>query len=227
MQTPGRSLASRITLPATPADVAQAVDRSTLALRNSAADMYKQSGIGEATQTARESLSTVQSILFIVSAFEAWFLRPEVLPDRYAFTIPAIRALGTNDYPVMVPDLFLLLTQSFWSPTLLWVFTSTLLPTFAGYFFNLTTAHQPARRTRSSSAAVHNNNDHVVDPLTFSIVKALISFVVYGQKVTFGGTVDEWSIGRVNQAVYGGYKGMLVGAAITGLVSIYDAVLKK
>ncbi|KAM0808977.1 hypothetical protein AB5N19_09320 [Seiridium cardinale] len=225
MQTPGRalSLASRIPLPATPADVAQAVDRSTIALRNRASSIYKESGITEATHATRENLSTVSSILFIVSVFELWFLRPEVLPDRYAFTIPAIHFLGTNDHPVQVPDLFLLLTSSFWSPTLLWLLTSTLLPTAAGYFFNLSIAHQSGRRTRSSS----QNADYVVDPLTFSIVKALISFVVYGQGVTFGGWIGEESIARVTSALYGGYKGILTGTAITGLLSIYDAVLKK
>ncbi|KAH8671358.1 cytochrome P450 [Xylariales sp. PMI_506] len=225
VQTPGRalSLASRIPLPATPADVAEAVDRSTIAVRNRVASIYKESGITEATHATRESLSTVTSILFVVSVFELYFLRPEVLPDRYAFTIPAISFLGTNDYPVLVPDLFLLLTSSFWSPTLLWFFTSTVLPTAAGYFFNLSIAHQTGRRTRT-----HNSNpEFVVDPLTFSIVKALISFVIYGQKVTFGGWINPESIARINGAVYGGYKGVLVGTAITGLVSFYDAVLRK
>jgi hypothetical protein len=225
VQTPGRalSLASRIPLPATPADVALAVDRSTQAVRTRVQSIYKESGITEVTHATRESLSTVTSILFVVSAFEMWFLRPEVLPDRYAFTIPAISFLGTADYPVQVPDLFLLLTSSFWSPTLLWLFTSTLLPTAVGYFFNLTVAHQTGRRSR----VVHSTPDYVVDPLTFSIVKALISYVVYGQKVTFGGWLSPESIARVDGAIYGGYKGILVGTAITGLTTIYDAVLNK
>ncbi|KAH6655421.1 hypothetical protein BKA67DRAFT_515561 [Truncatella angustata] len=224
VQTPGRalSLAQRIPLPATPADVAEAVDRGSVILRNRATSLYKESGITEATQGIKEDLSTVNSILFVISLFESWFLRPEVLPDRYAFTIPAIDFLGTNDHPIQVPDLFLLLTSSFWSPFLLWLFTSFLLPTAAGYFFNLSAAHQPNRRARTYSSP-----EYVVDPLTFSIVKALISFVVYGQNVTFGGWVNEQSIARVDGALYGGYKGILTGAAITGLVSIYDAILKK
>jgi hypothetical protein len=67
----------------------------------------------------------------------------------------------------------------------------------------------------------------VVDPLTFSIVKALISFVVYGQGVNFGGLLSDLSIMRLENAIYGGYKGILTGTAITALVSIYDAVLRK
>ncbi|ORY68770.1 uncharacterized protein BCR38DRAFT_507955 [Pseudomassariella vexata] len=223
-RTPGRalSLAQRIPLPATPADVANAVDRSTVAVRNRVATLYKESGITEATHATRESLSTVTSVLFIVSAFELYFLRHEVLPDRYAFTIPAINFLGTKDYPVMIPDLFLLLTSSFWSPALLWSFTSSVLPSVVGYFLNLTIGTQPpGRKTRGTTPAYN------VDPLTFSIVKALISFVVYGQKATFGGWIDDESIARVNGAVYGGYKGILVGTAISGLMSIYGAVLRN
>ena len=67
----------------------------------------------------------------------------------------------------------------------------------------------------------------MVDPLTYSIVKAVISFVVYGQGVTFGGWINPQSVDRINGAVYGGYKGVLVGAAITGVLSVYDAILKK
>ncbi|KAI0202052.1 hypothetical protein F4808DRAFT_423376 [Astrocystis sublimbata] len=222
--TPARalSLASRIPLPATPADVAEAVDRSTVALRSHVASVYKESGITEATHATRETLSTVTSVLFAISAFELYFLRPEILADRYAFTIPAVTFLGTSDYPVFVPDMFLLLTSSFWSPALLWAFTSTLLPSIVGYFVNMTTGSNQGRIPRRGGVP-----DAVVDPLTFSIVKAIISFVIYGQGVTFGGWFNEVSIARINSAVYGGYKGILTGAAISGIFSIYDAVLKK
>ncbi|KAI0811961.1 hypothetical protein GGR55DRAFT_604677 [Xylaria sp. FL0064] len=223
--TPARalSLASRIPLPATPADVANAVDRSTVALRTRVASVYKESGITEVTHATRETLSSVNSVLLAISAFELYFLRAEVLADRYAFTIPAISFLGTNDFPVFIPDMFLLLTASFWSPALLWAFTSSILPSIAGYFINMTTGAHQGRVTRRSAPVP----DAVVDPLTFSVVKALISFVVYGQGVTFGGWINEVSIARINSAIYGGYKGILAGAAISGLFSIYDAVLKK
>ncbi|KAI1211630.1 uncharacterized protein F4807DRAFT_458525 [Annulohypoxylon truncatum] len=223
-RTPSRalSLASRIPLPATPADVAEAVDRSTVAVRTRVAALYKESGITEATHATRDSLSTVTSVLFAISAFELYFLRPEILADRYAFTIPAVAFLGTKDFPVFVPDMFLLLTSSFWSPALLWTFTSAILPSIAGYFVNLSVSSHHGRVGRRSHA-----HDPVVDPLSFSIAKALISYVVYHQGLTFGGWIDETSIARINTAIYGGYKGILTGTAITGILSIYDAVLKK
>lgn len=224
-RTPARnlSLASRIPLPATPADVAEAVDRHTVAVRERVTELYDQSGIQEGTHAVRSSLSTVTSVLFTVAAFEAWNLRAEVLPLRYAFTIPAIPALGTNFYPVYVPDAFLFVTSSFWSPVTLWTLTSVLIPSLFGYFYNLSAASHPQPRGRTKSTTVEYN----VDPLVFSIVKALISFVIYGQRATFGGWINESSIDRINSALYGEWKGILTGAAITGLVSLYDAVLKK
>ncbi|EFY86220.1 hypothetical protein J3459_003829 [Metarhizium acridum] len=225
-RTPARSLsqvAARIPLPATPADVANAFDRSTIAMRKRVTSIYQETGITEASNATRETLSTVTSILFVVAAFELYFIRPEILANRYAFTIPAIRAIGTPDYPIYLPDMFLILTSSFWSPALTWALTSVVLPSLFGYFFNLTATSHSGPRTRSKAAL----NDTVVDPLTFSIVKALISYVVYGQGVTFGGFLSETSIERLNGAVYGGYKGILVGTAVTGIVSIYEAVLRK
>jgi hypothetical protein len=226
VQTPGRalSLASRIPLPATPADVASAVDRGTLAVRERVSSLYQESGITEKTQQVQESLSTVYSILLSIQAFELYFLRKEVLADRYAFTIPALSWLGTEDYPVQIPDMFLILTSSFWSPVLLYVATSVVIPSLFGYFFNLSAANHnhPGRgRARASQP------DYTIDPLVFSIVKALVTFVVYNQGVTFGGLVDELAVARINSALYGGWKGVIAGAAITGITAIYDAVLKK
>ncbi len=226
-RTPGRalSLASRIPLPATPAQVASAVDRGTLAVRQRVASLYADSGIPESTQAARESLSTVNSVLLLVSAFELYYLRPELLADRYAFTVPAINLLGTSDLAVYVPDLFLLLTASFWYPALTWAFTSTIVPSLFGYFINLSAANHHNMRGRPRLSA--HSGDYTVDPLTFSVVKALLTYVVYAQGVTFGGWIDDLSVTRINSALYAGWPGVLVGAGVSGLASVYDAVLRK
>lgn len=225
IQTPGRSIASRITLPATPADVASAVDRSTLVVRQRVSSIYRESGITEVTHATRDSLSTIHAIVLIISAFELLYIRREILASRFAFTIPGISFLGTPDYPIYLPDMFLVLTSSFWSPALTWALTSFVLPSFFGYFFNLgATSTASGPRTRARAAAT---TEYTVDFLTFSVSKALISYLVYAQGATLGGLLSETSIERLNSAVYGGYKGILTGAAITGLASFYDAVLRK
>lgn len=197
------------------------VDQGTIALRERVSTLYKDSGFTEANYNTRDALSTVTSILFCINAFELYHLRKEVLTDRYAFTVPSIGFLGTPDYPVEVPDMFLLLSSSFWNPVLLWTFTSILIPAFFGFYFNLSAAHQSDRRRRV------NGYDFVIDPLIFSIAKGIITYIVYQQGVSLGGWVDPTSVARINSAIYGGWKGVLTGAFISGVASFYDAVLRK
>lgn len=221
--TPGRALAlaRTISLPATPADVARVVDERTVALRERVTSLYDESGLREVTYNARDTLSTVSSIIFCINAFELYHLRKEVLSDRYAFTIPGVSAIGTPDYAVEVPDMFLLLSSSFWNPTLLWLITSVFLPSVFGFYFNLSAAHQSAQRKRGQSS------ENVVDPLIYSLAKAVVTYVIYQQGVTFGGWIDPISVARINSAVYGGWKGVITGAFISGVASFYDAVLTK
>ncbi|KAM7223407.1 hypothetical protein V8F06_001284 [Rhypophila decipiens] len=228
IQTPGRalSLASRIPLPATPADVAQAVDRGTVAVRERVASIYQESGITERTQVTRENLSTVQSILFFISVFELYFLRPSLLPNKLAFTIPAIQALNTNPWDVYLPDLFHLLTSDFWSLALTWTFTSFAFPALIGYFFNLSAGNST---TGGSGKGRHRAGytEYVIDPLTFSLAKGIVTYVVYGQGASFNGWISPSVVREINNALYSGYKGVLVGSGVSTLAAIYDAALKK
>ncbi|ROW08145.1 hypothetical protein VPNG_06884 [Cytospora leucostoma] len=222
--TPGRALAlaRNVPLPATPADVARVVDEGTVAIRDRVTTFYEDLGVKEVAYNTRDSLSTITSIILTISAFELYYLRSEVLSNRYAFTIPAIRALGTQDHAVEVPDMFLLLTSSFWGPTLLWALTSIIVPAFFGFYFNLGAAHARSGRGQRVQAP-----DYAVDPLMFSVAKAVITYVVYQQGVTFGGWISPLAVARINSALYGGWKGVITGAVISGIASFYDAVLKR
>jgi hypothetical protein len=213
------NIASNVPLPPSPAVVADAIDRRTAVIRSKILDVYEDSGITEAVETTRESLSTLLAVQSIIVLFELYKLRPEILPNRYAFTIPAVSLLHTPEYPVSIPDLFLLLTASFWGPALLWLATTFVLPLSAAYFINLSS--KPV--SRSSRAQTFKYN---FDPLTFNIVKALTVFVVFGQDVTFGGLVDLENVARINSAIYGGYKGVLTGNAIGAIFTLYDALHK-
>ena len=192
-------------------------------MRERVAELYQESGISEATQTTREWLSTVHSVVSAIALFELYKLRQEVLPDRYAFTIPAVSLLHTPDYPVHLPDMFVVLTAAFWGPVLTWAATSLVLPALAGYFFNLGVAHQ----TSGGRGKKARDTEYAVDPLMFSIVKAVVTYVVYAQGVTFGGLVNPVSVARINGALYSGWRGVLVGTAVSGVTAVYDAVLRK
>lgn len=246
VQNPGHALSqlnntfssSTLRLPASQAELAQVVESGTLAVRNRVSDLYRRSGIHEKAETVRESLSTVNSVAVTVAAFELYFLRKELIPDRYAFTIPAVKLLGGmlgwDEYPVYVPDMFALVTAGFWIPALVWTTTSLILPSLFGYFFNLSVAHSNPFSTNSGPTTRRQSRElskrepeYAVDPVTFSIAKALITYVVYAQGVTLGGWLDPDAVFRINGALYSGWKGVLVGAAVTGVSGLYDAVLRK
>ncbi|RFU25289.1 hypothetical protein B7463_g11045, partial [Scytalidium lignicola] len=214
------SFASSVPLPPSPSEVAEAIDRQTQVMRSRVSRAYKEMGLAETAETTRETLSSIVAVQGLIIAFELYNLRKEILADRYVFTIPTIPFLKTSPYPVLVPDLFLLLTSSFWGPATLWGFTSFFIPLAASYFFNLTSKPKP-----KSSHSTHFNYEF--DPFTFNIVKALLTFVVYGQGATFNGLVNSGDVDRINSAIYGGWQGVIVGSAIGVLTTIYEAIAKK
>ena len=206
-------------LPPSPAVVADVIERNSAIVRSKVTQVYEDLGITEYTEVARGTLSSLTVIHFLIQTFELWHIRKEVLPFKYAFDLPALPIINTKEYAVPLPDLFLLLTSSFWGPATLWTFTSILIPLFAAYFFNLTS--KPRARSHSQHFA------YTFDPLTFNVVKALLTFVIYGQDVTFGGLVDLEYVARINSALYGGWEGSMVGSGIGALVTIYEAIIKK
>lgn len=214
------AFAQNVPLPPSPAVVADAIDRNTAVIRSKISGLYKKSGLVETAEATRESLSTVVSVEALIVFFEAFCLRKELLADRYAFTIPAIKYVTSTEYPVQIPDLFLLLTSSFWSPATLWAATSFFIPLTLAYFFNLTSKPKTGRSHTKSFT-------YAFDPLTFNVVKALLTYVVFVQDYTFGGYVDLENVARINSALYGGPGSVLVGCAIGVLVTFYEAIISK
>lgn len=64
-----------------------------------------------------------------------------------------------------------------------------------------------------------------LDPLTYNVVKALLVYVVFGTGYSFWGLADELSVMRINAAL--GWFNVLVGTGIGGLVTLYDALLRR
>ncbi|KAF2456260.1 hypothetical protein BDY21DRAFT_386670 [Lineolata rhizophorae] len=227
-------VASRVPLPPSPAVVTDAIDRQTAIFRTRLDKAVAQSGAAEAVEYVREALSSVVGIEACALLAEAWGLQRETLPWRYAFDLPAVPLLGTRALPVRVPDFFLLVTSFFWAPSSLWAATSLLVPLLAAYFFNLSLKARPAaaaaaggKAATATSASASAAAESKLDPLAFNVAKALVTYLVYAKGVRFGGLVSDETVGRVDGAVPGGYAGVLIGAGIGALGSLYAAVLKK
>ncbi|KAK8152302.1 hypothetical protein BC567DRAFT_238656 [Phyllosticta citribraziliensis] len=212
-------VAEQIPLPPSPAVVTNVIENQTAVVRNRLGDVWANSGITEKIQLVREALSSVVGVESAVILLEAFYLQKQVLQWQYAFDIPALDFLGTTSQPVLFPNLFALLTSEFWGPSLLWASTSLLVPLFFGYFFNFT--------LQSGRSEGTNKPSYQADPLSFNVAKALISYLVYSQGIKFAGLVGEFSADVVKDSLPGGTNGILIGAGIGALASIYEAALKR
>ncbi|KAF1992462.1 hypothetical protein K402DRAFT_388118 [Aulographum hederae CBS 113979] len=210
-------VAARVPLPASPADVTNAIERQTTLLQQKARDVWNKSQVTGFVDRVRGGLSKSGSIEVCALLIEAIYLHPETMPTRPLLQIPAIKALGTSPHTFWVPDLFVLLTSSFWTPTLLWMSTTLFLPLLFSYFFSSTYDLSSTRKRLQTP----------FDPLTFNITKALVSWMVYSQDFRFCGYVSDLDVARINSALPMGSLTFVIAAGIGGITSIYQAALMK
>ncbi|KAJ5408189.1 hypothetical protein N7509_002072 [Penicillium cosmopolitanum] len=215
-------------LPPSPAIVTDAIDRQTARMREGLETAWTDSGVVEYQHALRSALSSLKAVETIVLLLEGGSMLKELVPLRYLTTTPAVDAIHLPSLPIKVPDLFVLLSGSFWAPFTLWLLSGLILPLIAAYFINLSyqaaTGGSGARRSRSSSAAADRAS---FDPLTFNIAKALLVYKVYVDHLGFFDLFSHYTIARVNASVPGGWGGMLTGTAIGVIGTLYEAILHR
>lgn len=229
-QTAAVDSAQRHRLPPSPAVVTEAIERQTTAWRQSIGEAWEGSGVQEQSNSLRTTLSSVKAVEVIVTLLEAFSLIREVLPLRYLATIPSIEAVHSPAVPIKVPDLFVLVDSAFWAPVSLWILTSVLLPLTVAYFFNISlqvtqsgSSGVQTRRRSSSASSVQTT----FDPLSFNIAKAIAAYIVYAHGFTFWNIYGRDAITTVNASIPFQYAGILTGAAIGTVGTLYEAILRK
>ncbi|KAF2752872.1 hypothetical protein EJ05DRAFT_490568 [Pseudovirgaria hyperparasitica] len=215
-----QKVAARVPLPPSPAVVTDAIERQTANIKAQGLELWERLGLDDSVEDIRESLSSVVAVQALAFILEGAGIRRETLHMRHAFNTPSIDALRLPSYPVKLPDFFEVLTGGFWAPTTLWATTSLIVPLIFAYFFNLTLK-------KSSTGLKVSSKSYQADPLAFNIVKALITYLVYGQAFRFWGLVDDTTVATVDRGFYGNYQGVLISSGIGALVSLYEAILKK
>ena len=185
-------------------------------------DLYGVSGISERIDSLRELCSSVTGVQMSFLFLEAIGIQKELLPWEYAFDIPSVRFLGlsTPTIPFMLPDFFRTVSPVFWTTTILWATTSIFIPALFAYFYNLST------RVVKRHGTPVTVTRYRFDPLMFNVAKAIVTWVVYDHGYTFG-LFDAFTILRVNQAMFGGYRGILVGSYVSMLAALYEAAQRK
>lgn len=208
-------------LPASPAAVTDAIELQEARISAGFNDLLTSTNIESFLQELRESLSSVVGVEMTVLLLESYFLQRRIMPWRYAFDLPASSLLHLSSRAVYLPDFFILLTSFYWSTFLLWTTISFWIPLVASWFWNLTL------RSRTRHGATVLIPKSRCDPMTFNVVKALTTWLVFSQGNKLSGLFAEETIDRVLLAMPGGYTGLLIGAFIGILASLYDAALKK
>ena len=169
----------------------------------------------------REQLSTVIGVQMTILLLESYYLQSRIMPWSYAFDFPSLHALGTPSFAVSLPDLFILLTSFYWSSATLWATISIWLPLAASWLWNLTF------RPSTKHGVTTDLPRWRCDPLTYNVVKALLTWLVFSQGKRFWGFVADETVERVLLSMPGGYQGMLIGAFIGILASLYEAAQRK
>ncbi len=198
----------------------------TRVLRRSANidDLYTDSGIPDFVDAVREMCSSVVGVQVSCLLLEGICLSRTLLPlvpvgpaftrsqELFGLSIPGAR--------LWLPQFFTLLEPSFWICTILWSSTSIFIPLLFAYFYNLSVKDVKRHGTRVAVARYR------ADPLAFNIVKAVLAYVVYNTETVFN-FVHPVYIQTVNDSMFGGYQGMLVGGYIGILAAIYEAAQRK
>lgn len=153
-----------------------------------------------------------------ILALEWYFLQYELLPWDYVADTPAIPLLGSVS--IFIPNIFVVFTKYWLSTTALWAAINFWLPFIAGWFFNFTLKVKTKDDTAVWSAT------YQIDPLTFSIAKAVLTWLVYQKGLRLGAFADE-TVDRVVLAMPVGYSGLMVSAYVGIVTSIWDGLQGK
>ncbi|EPS43479.1 hypothetical protein H072_2513 [Dactylellina haptotyla CBS 200.50] len=172
-------------------------------------------GFWEHVDYTRETLSDPRAIHAIIATYEFAWLCHDLIPwQTVAIPVPAaeIPYLGYSTGPatVKIPDLFILLSwQWFWEPVIYWFTLGISFPLLSSYFINI--------RKRST-----------YDPLTFSISKALIAYLVYTKQILrpeLPSLFSPTTPNLVGSII--GEETPLIGAAVGGMLTLWEAIISR
>ena len=202
---------------------------------------YKKTSISDYMELARDNMSSPAAVNMLAWVFELLSLGTTIMPYKTIYTLPAVRGISETSQPVAAPDVFMVLEAAkFWAPLTLWLLTSTVLPALVAYFINIPMKANPAptHGTRSTTGSGSGSKQGATSPspvsaplvrdwFMFNIAKGLICYLVYADHKLLYPPYSNFTIATVNEAIYGGYSGMLTAAGIGAAASLYEAVLKK
>ncbi|THW58965.1 hypothetical protein D6D20_06854 [Aureobasidium pullulans] len=209
----------RMPLPPSPAVVTDTIEEQTARISEGVNKLWNASHIMDMLYDARVGLSSVTGVHTTIFLLELAALHYATVPRNFAFDVPSL--FGFPGFAVFLPDLFVLLTHHYWAPSLLWATMNFWAPLAMGWLFNL------SLKLKKKDGYEDYRPKYRIDPLMFSIAKALMSWMVYSQGNRLYGTFADETVKTVETAMPYGYSGSMVAAYIGIATSIWDGIQNK
>lgn len=206
-------------LPPSPAVVTDVIEEQTARISEGVNRLWTASHIMDYVYQTRVELSSVTGVQISILLIEAIALHRATVPWRFVLEIPSL--FGFPSFPIFVPDLFVFLTHYYWAPSFLWITLNFWLPLATGWFFNL------SLRLKKKDGLEAWRPKYRIDPLMFSIAKALLSWMVYSQGNRLFGAFAEDTVRTVENAMPYGYAGVMVAAYVGIATSVWDGLQGK
>lgn len=209
----------RMALPPSPAVVTDVIEEQTARISEGMNKLWTATGIMDMLHEARLDLSSVTGIHFTILLLESAALHYQTVPWKFAFDFPSL--FGFPSFAVFLPDIFVFLTHHYWAPSLLWATMNFWTPLATGWLFNL------SLKLKKKDGFEDYRPVYRIDPLMFSIAKALMSWMVYAQGNRLYGMFAEQTVQTVENAMPYGYSGAMIAAYIGIVTSIWDGIQNK
>lgn len=206
-------------LPPSPAVVTDVIEEQTARISEGMNKLWNSSHIMDVLYQARVELSSVTGVHFTILLLESFALHYATVPWNFAGEVPSL--FGFPSFPIFLPDLFVLLTHHYWAPSLLWATMSFWLPLATGWLFNL------SLKLKKRDGYEAWQPKYRIDPLTFSIAKALLSWMVYYKGNRLYGTFSDETVQTLELAMPYGYSGAMAAAYIGIATSVWDGIQGK
>lgn len=218
-----------------PAQVTEIWDKGKRHVTDTVSQAYNKTSISQYVELTRDNLSSPAAVNMLAWVFELYCLGGTLMPYKKIGEIPANSYILKERRDVSGPNVFVILEATkFWAPLSLWLLTSMVLPAITAYFINIPLKAKPAasHATRSGTKSSSGIASAVSSPLVsdwfmFNLAKGLICYLVYADHMQLFGLYSNYTIATVNEAVYGGFSGMLTASGIGAAASLYEAVLKS
>ncbi|KAI4752736.1 hypothetical protein E4T44_14828, partial [Aureobasidium sp. EXF-8845] len=194
----------RMALPPSPAVVTDVIEEQTARISEGMNKLWTATGIMDMLHEVRLDLSSVTGIHFTILLLESAALHYQTVPWKFAFDFPSL--FGFPSFAVFLPDIFVFLTHHYWAPSLLWATMNFWIPLATGWLFNL------SLKLKKKDGFEDYRPVYRIDPLMFSIAKALMSWMVYAQGNRLYGTFAEQTVQTVENAMPYGYSGAMIAA---------------